>query len=94
MYRHVGQNIIDLYDQFTHGVIGRREFLDRLAKMLGSSTAALAVLPLLQNDYNQQIVSRQDDRLSISQAEWDAEGTTMAGYLARLKGDERRPPSS
>ena len=91
MDQHVDQNIINLYDQFTHGVIGRRDFLDRLAKMLGSSAAALAVMPLLKNDYNKQIVSRQDDRLDISQAEWDAEGTTMAGYLARIIGGEKRP---
>ena len=45
------QRIIDLYDRFTHGVIDRREFLDRLTKIAGSTAAALALLPLLQNDY-------------------------------------------
>ena len=45
------QRIIDLYDSFTHGGIDRRMFLDRLAQIAGSSAAALALLPLLQNDY-------------------------------------------
>ena len=45
------QRIIDLYDSFTHGGINRREFLDRLSGIAGSSAAALALLPLLQNDY-------------------------------------------
>ena len=45
------QRIIDLYDRFTHGGMNRRQFLDRLTKIAGSSAAALALLPLLQNDY-------------------------------------------
>jgi len=35
------QRIIDLYDSFTHGGVGRREFLDRLAQTAGSSAVAL-----------------------------------------------------
>jgi carboxymethylenebutenolidase len=45
------QRIIDLYDTFTHGGMSRRAFLDRLAEIAGSSAAAVALLPLLQNDY-------------------------------------------
>ncbi|KPJ83438.1 MAG: carboxymethylenebutenolidase [Gemmatimonas sp. SG8_17] len=87
----IDQQMIDLYDKFTHGDLHRRDFLDRLARLLGSSSAAMAVLPFLQNDYTKRIVSQQDDRLTISQAEWDADGTKMGGYLARLKGGEKRP---
>ncbi len=91
MDQRVNQQMIDLYGKFTHGDLNRRDFLDRLARLLGSSSAALAALPFLQNDYTKQIVSRQDERLNISQAEWDTDGTTMSGYLARLKGGEKRP---
>ena len=45
------QRIIDLYDRFTHGGISRRDFLDRLAGLTGSSAAATALLPFLANDY-------------------------------------------
>jgi len=41
------QKIINLYDRFTHGGLSRREFLDRLAELAGSSAAALALLPIL-----------------------------------------------
>ena len=44
------QRIIDLYDSFTHGVINRRDFMDRLTTIAGSSAAALALLPMLQNE--------------------------------------------
>jgi carboxymethylenebutenolidase len=91
MAQHVNQTVIDLYDRFTRGEMNRRDFLDRLTRILGSSSAAMAVLPLLPNDYGRQIMTPQDDRLNISQAEWDADGTTVTGYLARLKGGEKRP---
>src|SRR2546430_621496 len=45
------QRIINLYDQFTHGGMNRRDFLDRLAGLAGSAAAGLALLPLLQNNY-------------------------------------------
>jgi carboxymethylenebutenolidase len=85
------QRIIDLYDNFTHGVINRRNFLDRLAEIAGSSAAALALLPLLQNDYARAAVVAPDDgRLAIDTASYDAQGTRISGYLARLKANEKR----
>lgn len=91
MDHRVDPKVIDLYDQYTHGGMSRRAFFDRLARLVGGSSAALAMLPFLQNDYAGQIVAQDDDRLNISQVEWDAEGTQVSGYLARLKGGERRP---
>ncbi len=85
------QKIIDLYDRFTHGGMSRRDFLDRLGRLVGGSTAAMAVMPLLRNDYTRQVVPGQDPRLEISRVEWVADGTAVGGYMARLKGGERRP---
>jgi len=85
------QKIIDLYDRFTHGGLSRREFLDRLARLTGGSAAAMAVLPILKNDYTRQIVPQDHPELEISRAEWDAQGTAMSGYLARRKGGQKRP---
>jgi carboxymethylenebutenolidase len=86
------QRIIDLYDSFTHGGISRREFLDRLAGIAGSSAAALALLPLLQNDYAQAaMVAPNDARLAIDEVSYDAGGTRISGYLARLKAKGKRP---
>ena len=86
------QRIIDLYDSFTHGGIDRRDFLDRLAKIAGSSAAALALLPLLQNDYARAAMVAPDDaRLAIDTVSYDAAGTRIAGTLARLKTKGKRP---
>jgi carboxymethylenebutenolidase len=86
------QRIINLYDRFTHGVIERREFLNRLAKIAGSSAAALALLPLLQNDYARAtIVAPDDARLAIDKVTYDAAGMPVSGYMARLKSKGKRP---
>ncbi len=86
------QRIIDLYDRFTHGIIDRRDFLDNLAKIAGSSAAALALLPLLQNDYARAAMVAPDDaRLAIDTVTYDAAGTPIKGYLARLKSKGKRP---
>jgi carboxymethylenebutenolidase len=86
------QRIIDLYDSFTHGGINRREFLDRLAQIAGSSAAALALLPLLANDYARAAMVAPDDaRLAIDTVSYDAQGTPINSYLARLKSKGKRP---
>lgn len=85
------QTLIDLYDRFTHGGMNRREFLDRLARLTGGPAAAMAVLPILQNDYGRHLVAQDHADLEISEATWSAEGTEVSSYLARLKGGERRP---
>jgi carboxymethylenebutenolidase len=87
----IDQRIIDLYDRFTHGALSRREFLDRLARLAGGSAAALALLPLLQNDYARAaVVPENDERLTAGDVEFDAAGGRLGGYLVHLKGETKR----
>ena len=86
------QRIIELYDSFTHGVIHRRDFMDRLTAIAGSSAAAIALLPLLQNDYARAAIVADDDaRLATDTVSYDAGGAKISGYLARLKAKGKRP---
>jgi carboxymethylenebutenolidase len=86
------QNILELYDEFKQGGMGRRYFLERLAQIAGSTAAALALMPILENNFAQaQIVVENDDRLVTATVEYDAAGTKISGYLARLKGGQKRP---
>jgi carboxymethylenebutenolidase len=86
------QRLIQLYDDFTHGEIDRRTFLDRLTQIAGTTAAALALLPLLANDYARAaIVAVDDARLVIDTVTYDAAGTPISGYLARLKSKGKRP---
>ena len=88
----MNQQIIDLYDRFTHGFINRREFLDRLTALAGSAAAATALLPLLHNDYAQAaIVAEDDPRLAAEMTSYDGLQGKMSGYLVRLKAKGKRP---
>lgn len=83
---------IALYDRFTHGEMGRREFLDRLARLAGSASAATALLSALSNDYARAAIVAEDDRrLVIERASYDGETGKVSGLLARPHGGEKRP---
>jgi carboxymethylenebutenolidase len=87
------RTILELHAQYTSGRLDRRQFFDRLAKVLGSTVAVTAVLPLLGCESGGSNASQQQQEaaLTISEAEWDVNGVTMKGYFARLAGGERRP---
>lgn len=44
----MNQEIINLYDEYTHKPLSRNEFLKRLTLLTGSVTAAMALLPLIE----------------------------------------------
>jgi carboxymethylenebutenolidase len=90
--QQVRQQCIDLYDEFTHGTMSRRDFMDRLAKLAGGAAAAAALVPILQNNYAEAgIVPEDDERLATETLTYQVDGTTMSGYFARPKGDEKHP---
>lgn len=76
MADRISQPIIDLFDAYTHGAIGRRVFMARLARLAGGGAAATALLPLLANDYARAApLSEEDDaRLDISTTQFDTGG--------------------
>src|SRR6478736_10394300 len=85
------QRIIDLYDDFTHGGMNRRAFLDRLAALAGSTAAATALLPVLQNNYAQaQTIPENDSRIAAAMVDIPgAQG--LKGYLVKPKSGGKLP---
>ncbi len=79
------QRIIDLYDEFTHGDMSRRSFIDKLAALAGSTAAATALLPILQNNYaHAQTVPETDPRITAETVDIPgAQG--LKGYLVKPK---------
>jgi len=45
------QKIINLYDEYTHSQIGRKDFMKKLAVLAGSTALAMTILPMLENNY-------------------------------------------
>src|SRR5881392_1481385 len=79
MEEPVNQDIINLYDRFTHGGMSRRAFLDRLAELAGSTAAAAALL------------SPDDTRLAAERVTYDSPKGKINGYLVRGKAKGKRP---
>jgi carboxymethylenebutenolidase len=78
------QEIIDLYDDYTHSRLNRRVFMDRLAKLAGGAAAATALLPLLKNNYAKAaLVAPDDARVATERVRFAGAGGQMQGYLAR-----------
>ncbi|MBS9478758.1 dienelactone hydrolase family protein [Ancylobacter radicis] len=92
--RILDQRIIDLYDRFTHGQIGRRDFMERLAGLAGSVAAASALLPLLTNDYARAAIVEDDDpRLEITTPTYESGGTRISGYLVKARRAVAKRPA-
>jgi carboxymethylenebutenolidase len=76
------QKFITLFDRFTHGGMNRREFMDKLTLMAGSTAAASVLLGTLENNYAMaEVVAMDDARLAVS----DAEIGGVKGHLAMPK---------
>jgi carboxymethylenebutenolidase len=86
------QKYITLFDEFTHTGMGRRLFLDRLAKLAGGTAAAAALLPILENNYAQAAtLPREDPRIETGYFEFPAGEAKVRGYYARPKKAEKFP---
>jgi carboxymethylenebutenolidase len=64
------QDVIQLYDDFTHQRISRRDFMDRVTVMTGSTTAALAMIDVVAaNPAAAALVAADDKRLKTTRIE-------------------------
>jgi carboxymethylenebutenolidase len=76
----VDRKYIDLFDHYTHGAMARREFLERLAGLAGSTAAAAALLPILENNYAQaEMVPENDSRIATETMNFQG----GSGYFAK-----------
>ena len=86
------KKIIDLYDDYTHGLLDRREFIKKLAVLAGGTVAAIALLPLIENKYAQaQVVPKDDPRLYVENIKYPGETGDVLAHFARPKGDKKLP---
>ncbi len=81
------QQIINLFDEYTHKPLTRNEFIKRLAKITGTTAAALALLPLLEvNHAKAAIIPENDDSIVTEDVTYEGDGATIKAYLAEPKG--------
>jgi carboxymethylenebutenolidase len=86
----IDQRVFDLYDEYCHGRIDRREFLARAAAIVIGGTTALAMAQALFPRYAEaQTVSFTDTRIKPKYVEYASpDGTSgrMRGYLVQPVG--------
>ncbi|MBI1225860.1 MAG: dienelactone hydrolase family protein [Bacteroidetes bacterium] len=82
------QQIINLYDEYTHKPLPRRVFLERLAKLTGGMAAALAVLPLIETSCKAGAKTSGED-LHMEYVTWSGVQGEMKAYLARPKKNKK-----
>jgi carboxymethylenebutenolidase len=84
------QKYIDLFDRYTHGLMKRREFLERLTLLAGGTAAASALLPALENNYAEaEMVPEGDARIAPETITYDSSVGKVSGYLVKPKANQR-----
>ncbi len=82
------QKYINLFDRFTHGGMNRRDFMEKLTLLAGSTTAATALLPLLENNYARADILPEGDQRIMSQT---LEFTGGSGYFVKPSAAGKYP---
>jgi len=80
------QEVLDIFDDYVHGGIGRREFLERAKKFAIGGVTAAAMLDALRPNYAwAQQVKKDDPRIHAEYLAYPSpKGSgTMRGYLVR-----------
>lgn len=82
------QKIINLYDQYTHSQLNRKDFLKKLSILTGSTALALTVLPLLENNYV-AAAPFNDDELITENINYTGIDGEMKAFLAKPKSKKK-----
>ena len=82
------QKYINLFDRFTHGGMNRRDFMEKLTLLAGSTTAATALLPLLENNYARADILPEGDPSIVNET---LEFTGGGGYFVKPSAEGKYP---
>jgi len=91
----IDPRVFDLYDNYCHGRIDRRQFLDRAAALTIGGVSALAMAQSLMPSYAEaQLISFTDERIKARYVDYPSPGGTsgqMRGYLVQPTGERSFP---
>ncbi|MEQ8425476.1 MAG: dienelactone hydrolase family protein [Cyclobacteriaceae bacterium] len=91
----IKQEVFDLYDQYAHNKIDRRDFIDKLSKhAVGGITVAGLLAFLLPKYAEAQVVQSNDPRLNSEYKEYDSPkgAGKMRGLLTRPVDNKKKLP--
>jgi len=80
----VDRRIIELYNDYVHSAMPRRDFLSRLTTMAGGAAAAATLLGVLEPNYAHARQTEPDDkRLRTEKLEFNGPNGPVKAYVAR-----------
>ncbi len=92
---HISQEIFDLYDQYVHNTIDRRQFLERISFFAIGGLTVPAILDYIMPNYKDKLqVQPNDPRLKSEYVEYESSkgGGKIRGLLSRPDRVETRFP--
>jgi carboxymethylenebutenolidase len=85
-------NIKKLYNNYRSGITDRRQFLKKLTLFAGSAAAAMALLPVLEDEFMRTGPLQENDPDLVTEfIKYPGVNGEMRAYLARPKGKKRYP---
>jgi carboxymethylenebutenolidase len=86
------KKITNLYDDYSQGRTNRRDFFRKLAMLAGSTSAALALLPILEENKLKASANLQDDPDLLTEfIKYPGETGDVRGFLAWPKAGKKFP---
>src|SRR5690349_10161573 len=80
----VDRRMIELYNEYVHTALPRREFIARLTRIAGGAAAAMTALAVLEPNYAEaRQVEPDDKRLRCEKMEFNGPNGAVKGYVAR-----------
>lgn len=87
----IDPQVYELYDEFCHSTMSRREFLSRASRLVVIGGSALVMAQALLPHYAEAaVISFTDERIHANYIEYDSPAGNsgrMRGYLVKPKGD-------
>ncbi len=91
----ISQEVFNLYDDYAHNRIDRREFMDRLSTYAVGGVTVAALMSFITPDYQEKIqISQDDPRLKTEFINYDSPkgGKTIKGQLSRPIDAKKKLP--
>jgi len=88
----MNKKIISIYEDYKQGRTNRRDFVKKLAMVAGSTAAAMAILPVLEdNSLSASSVTQADPDLMTEIIKYPGETGDVKGFLAWPKAGKKFP---
>jgi carboxymethylenebutenolidase len=90
----ITQEMIQLYDEYTHLTLDRRDFMAKLTKLAGSGAAAAAIVPLIAADQAKAaVVAPNDPAVKAETITFPGATGPVKAYLAQPAANQGKLPA-